>query len=236
MQSLLPNDWQQILKAEFTKDYWLELTNKIELAYLEKVCYPPKKHVFNAFNYCAFKDVKVVIIGQDPYHGKGQANGLCFSYVDTKKFPPSLKNIYKEVGADLDITMPAKNGDLSAWAKQGVLLLNTTLTVQESLPNSHQKYGWTAFTDTVIKTISDEKEKVIFLLWGGFAQKKESLIDESKHLILKATHPSPLGANKGGWFGCKHFSKTNVYLSKNGKKAIEWTLKDKNQPPTLFTL
>ncbi|NJB83390.1 uracil-DNA glycosylase [Wenyingzhuangia aestuarii] len=236
MQNLLPNDWQQILKQEFTKEYWPELLAKVENAYEEKVCYPPKAAIFNAFNYCTYKAVKVVIIGQDPYHGKGQANGLCFSYVDDKKFPPSLKNIYKEIVTDLEIAMPTSNGDLSTWAKQGVLLLNATLTVEEGKPNSHQKFGWSQFTDTVIQTLAKQKEDLVFLLWGGFAQKKASLIDANKHLILKATHPSPLGANKGGWFNCKHFSKTNAYLNQKGKKEINWKIEELNQPPTLFTL
>ncbi|ANW95626.1 uracil-DNA glycosylase [Wenyingzhuangia fucanilytica] len=236
MQTLLPNDWQELLKEEFSKSYWPVLVEKVSDAYQLNTCYPPKDDIFNAFKYCAFKDVKVVIIGQDPYHGKGQANGLCFSYVGTQKFPPSLKNIYKEISNDLAVEMPKSFGDLTAWAKQGVLLLNATLTVQEGKPNSHQKFGWNSFTDAVIQKISKEKQEVVFLLWGGFAHKKEILIDEQKHKILKATHPSPLGANKGGWFGCKHFSKTNNYLKSLGKKEIKWKLIDNNQPPTLFTL
>lgn len=236
MQNLLPNDWQQVLSDEFTKTYWQELMSSIDNAYTNTICYPPKEAVFNAFKYCSFNDLKVVIIGQDPYHGKGQANGLCFSYLGEKRFPPSLKNIYKEIISDLGIDMPNSNGDLSSWAKQGVLLLNATLTVEESKPNSHQTYGWMDFTDQVIQKISEEKENVVFLLWGGFAQKKVKLIDENKHLVLKATHPSPLGANKGGWFGCKHFSKTNKYLQSIDVKEVDWELEDMNQPPTLFTL
>lgn len=236
MQDLLPNDWQEVLKEEFTKDYWSVLEQKVGEAYDLNTCYPPKEDVFNAFKYCTFKDVKVVIIGQDPYHGKGQANGLCFSYVGDGKFPPSLKNIFKEISTDLNINMPNDFGDLTSWAKQGVLLLNATLTVTEKKPNSHQKFGWNHFTDAVIQKISEEKEHVVFLLWGGFAQKKETLIDLEKHKVLKATHPSPLGANKGGWFGCQHFSKTNTYLKSIGKHKIEWKLINENQPPTLFTL
>jgi len=235
MQNLLPNDWEQILKEEFTKEYWSLLMDNVKTSYLENVCYPPKSEIFNAFHYCSFKDVKVVIIGQDPYHGKSQANGLCFSYAATKKLPPSLKNIYKEIATDLDINMPRSNGDLSFWAKQGVLLLNTTLTVEEGKPNSHQKFGWINFTDRVIQKISEERKNVVFLLWGGFAQKKAKLVDEEKHLILKATHPSPLGANKGGWFGCKHFSLTNKYLSNHSKDVINWELKEKNSTLTLFS-
>ena len=236
MQNLLPNDWQELLQEEFTKSYWSNLVEKVENVYESNICYPLKNEVFNAFKYCSFNELKVVIIGQDPYHGKGQANGLCFSYVGNQKFPPSLKNIYKEVSDDLEIEMPNNFGNLTAWAKQGVLLLNATLTVTEGKPNSHQKFGWNQFTDAVIQKISSEKQGVVFLLWGGFAQKKEALIDIKKHKILKATHPSPLGANKGGWFGCKHFSKTNEYLKSIGEKEIKWKLIDENQPPTLFTL
>ncbi len=236
MEQRLPNDWQEVLHREFEQDYWKDLVKDVEKAYEEKVVYPPKNLVFNAFKYCSFKNLKVVVIGQDPYHGAGQANGLCFSYVGTQRFPPSLKNIYKEVENDLAVTMPKNMGDLSFWAQQGVLLLNATLTVVEGKPNSHQKLGWKKFTDAVIQTISKEKEDVVFLLWGGFAQKKSTLINTEKHYILQATHPSPLGANKGGWFGCKHFSKTNAILEKLCKKQIEWKLIDKNQPPTLFTL
>ncbi|MDO3695017.1 uracil-DNA glycosylase [Wenyingzhuangia sp. chi5] len=236
MQTLLPNDWQELLKEEFTKAYWFDLVENVTHAYKSNTCYPIKNEVFNAFKYCSFKEVKVVIIGQDPYHGKGQANGLCFSYVGNQKFPPSLKNIYREISSDLEVEMPNDFGDLTAWATQGVLLLNATLTVEEGKPNSHQKFGWNHFTDAVIQKISEEKQDIVFLLWGGFAQKKEALIDLQKHKILKATHPSPLGANKGGWFGCKHFSKTNEYLKSIGEKEIKWKLINENQPPTLFTL
>ncbi len=236
MQNLLPNDWKDVLKNEFEKDNWIKLSEKVINAYANNTCYPLKSNIFNAFKYCSFKDVKVVIIGQDPYHGKGQANGLCFSYLGANKIPPSLKNIYKEIATDLNISMPINNGDLTAWAKQGVLLLNTTLTVEEGKPNSHKSFGWEKLTDCIIKTISEQKEKIVFLLWGGFAQKKEKLINVDKHLILKATHPSPLGANKGGWFDCQHFSKTNTYLKEKAKKEINWKLAEKNQPPTLFTL
>lgn len=236
MQNLLPNDWQEVLKDEFEKPYWKDLMKKVDNAYENTTCYPPEKDVFNAFKYCSFKNVKVVIIGQDPYHGKGQANGLCFSYVGKQKIPPSLKNIYKEVSTDVKVEMPMDYGDLTAWAKQGVLLLNATLTVEEKKPNSHQKFGWNYFTDAVIQKISSDKKEVVFLLWGGFAQKKEALVDVQKHKVLKATHPSPLGANKGGWFGCQHFSKTNNYLESVGKEKIKWKLVNANQPPTLFTL
>jgi len=236
MKNLLPNDWIEVLNKEFEKSYWIKLVENVTTAYNTSVCYPPKNSIFNAFKHCAFKDVKVVIIGQDPYHGKGQANGMCFSYLGNQKFPPSLKNIYKEITSDLGVNMPMNYGDLTFWAKQGVLLLNVTLTVEQAKPNSHKKYGWELFTNAVIETISESKKDIVFLLWGGFAQKKESLINTKIHCVLKATHPSPLGANKGGWFGCQHFSKTNFYLNKVGVKSINWELKWKNQPPTLFTL
>ena len=236
MNTTLNNSWDFQLKDEFEKPYFTTLTQFVAEAYNTKTCYPPNEQIFAALKACSFEDVKVVLIGQDPYHGKGQANGLCFSYVDNKKLPPSLKNIYKEIVSDLGIEMPTHNGNLISWAKQGVLLINATLTVEEKQPGSHQKKGWETFTDAVIELISEKKEEVVFLLWGGYAQKKTSLIDANKHFILKATHPSPLGANKGGWFGCKHFSKTNAYLRKNGKKEIDWKIEEVNQPPTLFTL
>ncbi|MDO6802207.1 uracil-DNA glycosylase [Wenyingzhuangia sp. 1_MG-2023] len=234
MQNLVPNDWQLILQDEFEKEYWSVLEQKVEASYANTTCYPHKKKLFSTFDYCSFKELKVVILGQDPYHGAGQAHGLCFSYLGENKFPPSLKNIYKEISTDLNVQMPVNNGDLSPWAKQGVLLLNTTLTVEESKPNSHKSFGWSQFTDEVIRKISEKKENVVFLLWGGFAHKKESLIDTNKHYVLKATHPSPLGANKGGWFGCQHFSKTNAYLKQKGMKEIYWQVQEVNQQPDLF--
>lgn len=236
MQNLLLNDWQEVLKDEFIKEYWLNLMNDVNELYKTKVCYPLFKDVFNALNCCSFNDVKVVIIGQDPYHGKGQANGLCFSYVGNSKLPPSLKNIYKEISSDVKVDMPTDYGDLTGWANQGVLLLNSTLTVEEGKPNSHKNIGWNTFTTAIIQKISIEKKNVVFLLWGGFAQKKELLIDTKKHKVFKATHPSPLGANKGGWFGCKHFSKTNQVLKSIGEQEINWKLIPENYPPTLFTL
>ncbi len=236
MKNLIPNDWKYVLQNELQQEYWSLLTTKVEKAYEEQVCYPPKEDIFNAFKLCSFKEVKVVILGQDPYHGQRQANGLCFSYVGTSRLPPSLKNIYKEISKDVVVTMPISNGDLSPWANQGVLLLNACLTVEAGKPNSHKSFGWNTFTDQVIKTISEKKQGVVFLLWGGFAQKKEKLIDPNQHFILKATHPSPLGANKGGWFDTQHFSKTNTYLKSIGKETIDWELKEVDQPPTLFTL
>lgn len=236
MQNQVPNDWQLLLQNEFTKEYWSLLVAKVESSYTENTCYPLKKDLFNAFDNTSLSDLKVVILGQDPYHGVGQAHGLCFSYLGQHKFPPSLKNIYREISSDLGISMPKSNGDLSPWAEQGVLLLNGTLSVEEGKPNSHKSFGWSKFTDEVIRKISEEKEQIVFLLWGGFAHKKEKLINTDKHLVLKATHPSPLGANKGGWFGCQHFSKTNTYLQEAGKQSIDWGLKDVNQQPDLFNL
>ncbi|HYF66956.1 MAG TPA: uracil-DNA glycosylase, partial [Ohtaekwangia sp.] len=180
----------------------------------------PGKEIFRAFDSCSFEDVKVVIIGQDPYHGPGQANGLCFSVRDGVRVPPSLQNIFKEIKLDLGKPIPV-SGDLGRWADQGVLLLNATLTVRGSSPGSHQKKGWEEFTDQIIRTISDEKEHVVFLLWGAYAQKKGEVIDRKKHLVLMSPHPSPFSADRG-FFGCKHFSKTNEYLRSKGLKEIDW--------------
>ena len=190
-------------------------------AYANSICFPPQEMLFNAFNSCSFEAVKVVLIGQDPYHGKGQANGLCFSVQDNVKHPPSLRNIFKELERDIAKPYP-ESGDLTAWAAQGVLMLNATLSVEEGKAGSHQKQGWEQFTDAVIKTISENKKDVIFLLWGGFAHKKAKLIDIKKHHVLKAGHPSPLSANRGYWFGNKHFSKTNKLLINQGKRTIDW--------------
>lgn len=213
--------WETALSAEFNKKYFETLVSTVENAYETTVCYPNKEDIFSAFNNCRFDNLKVVIIGQDPYHGQGQANGLCFSVHDGVKHPPSLINILKELSDNYNTLYPA-TGNLAGWAKQGVLLLNTILTVEKGLPGSHQKKGWETFTDTVIKVISEEKENVVFLLWGGFAKKKSKLIDESKHHILTTGHPSPLSANRGLWFGNKHFLKTNEFLKSKGLKEIEW--------------
>ena len=188
--------------------------------YENNFCFPEQKNIFEAFNTCSFKNLKVIIIGQDPYHGKGQANGLCFSVMDHIPHPPSLKNIFKELESDLGKPLPI-SGDLSSWASQGVLLLNSTLTVREGEPGSHQNKGWEQFTDAVITTVSQKKEQLVFLLWGKFAQSKIKLISRNKHQVLTAPHPSPLGAWRG-WFGCKHFSKTNAFLKKHHKKEIVW--------------
>lgn len=217
----IESSWQEKLNKEFNQTYFQSLTQKVRQEYLEgKAVYPPAPLIFNAFALCPFSEIKVVILGQDPYHGEGEAHGLCFSVPKEVRIPPSLKNIYKEIKSDLG-TEIANSGNLERWAKQGVLLLNATLTVEKDTPGSHQGLGWETFTDAVIKKISEEKSGVVFLLWGKFAQAKSSLIDESKHLILKAPHPSPFSAHTG-FFGCKHFSLTNGYLENQGKKPIEW--------------
>ena len=213
--------WYSVLSSEFEKGYFQNLIYFLKEEYSNFTCFPKGNQIFSAFNHCSFDEVKVVIIGQDPYHGIGQANGLCFSVNDGINFPPSLINIFKEINADLNIPVPV-TGNLERWSNQGVLLLNATLTVRENLAGSHQNKGWEIFTDEVIKKISDEKEGVVFLLWGGFAKRKGSKIDRSKHLVLESGHPSPLSANRGLWFGNKHFSVTNEYLKKTGKKGIDW--------------
>jgi uracil-DNA glycosylase len=221
MFSIIHSSWQNILSNEFEKPYFEKLLTFIKQEYANKICFPIESEIFAAFNHCPFDKLKVVIIGQDPYHGFGQANGLCFSINDGVSFPPSLLNIFKEIQTDLAIPIPI-SGNLERWADQGVLLLNATLTVRESEAGSHQKQGWETFTDAVIQKISNEKENVVFLLWGGFAQKKGTKIDRTKHLVLETGHPSPLSANRGFWFGNKHFRKINVYLKSIGKQAIEW--------------
>jgi uracil-DNA glycosylase len=217
----ISDSWKNILQPEFEKLYFKELAEFVKTEYKNHTCYPDKKDIFAAFNACSFNDLKVVIIGQDPYHGNKQANGLCFSVQDGIKHPPSLKNIFKELEADVQEPVPI-SGDLSAWAQQGVLLLNATLTVRESEAGSHQKQGWETFTDEVIKQISNEKENIVFLLWGGFAKKKVKLIDTKKHHILESGHPSPLSANRGYWVGNEHFSKTNTFLKSINKNEIDW--------------
>ena len=223
MISTIYSSWKNELLPEFEKEYFQKLDAFITDAYTKSTCFPGQEQIFSAFNHCSFENIKVVLIGQDPYHGKGQANGLCFSVHDGIKHPPSLVNILKELCVNYDTLYPA-TGNLEAWAKQGVLLLNATLTVEESKAGSHQKQGWETFTDAVIKTISDQKENVVFLLWGGYAKKKIKLIDTAKHCILETGHPSPLSANRGYWFGNKHFLKTNVYLNSKGITEIDWLL------------
>ncbi|MCF8714386.1 uracil-DNA glycosylase [Joostella atrarenae] len=221
MEIAINDTWKEQLKGEFSKEYFKELVSFVKEEYANHVCYPPENEIFAAFNYCAFNDTKVVIIGQDPYHGPNQANGLCFSVHDGIKHPPSLINIFKELETDINKDYP-ESGNLESWAEQGVLLLNATLTVREHDAGSHQKKGWEVFTDTIIKTISDNREDIIFLLWGGFAKKKIKLIDTKKHHVLTSGHPSPLSANRGYWFGNRHFSICNEILLKNGKKPIIW--------------
>jgi len=213
--------WQPILQEEFEKEYFKNLNTFVKSEYKKTTCFPKGDEIFNAFNACTFNDLKVVIIGQDPYHGIGQANGLCFSVNEGIAQPLSLLNIFKELQADINKPIP-KSGNLITWANQGVLLLNATLTVRAHEAGSHQKQGWEQFTDAVIKQISDKKENIVFLLWGGFAKKKGAKIDKTKHHVLTSGHPSPLSANRGYWFENKHFSKTNEFLKSKGLGVINW--------------
>ena len=213
--------WKKELKPEFEKDYFKNLINFVKTEYSEHKCFPPGGEIFAAFDHSDFEKTRVVILGQDPYHGVGQANGLCFSVKDGIQFPPSLINIFKEIENDLGKSLPS-TGNLERWADQGVLLLNATLTVRAHQAGSHQNKGWETFTDRVIHIISEHKENVVFMLWGGYAKKKAKLIDASKHFILTSGHPSPLSANRGYWFGNKHFSKANEYLRQHGKEEIDW--------------
>jgi len=212
--------WKSRLLPEFEKDYFIKLTDFIRDEYRRNTIYPPGALIFNAFNLCPFENVKAVILGQDPYHGEGQAHGLCFSVRDGVGFPPSLINIFKEIGSDLGLSMPV-TGDLSRWAEQGVLLLNATLTVRAHQAGSHQKKGWEEFTDYVIRIVNSEKNNVVFFLWGAYAQKKGESIDKSRHLVLESVHPSPLSASRG-FFGNRHFSRCNEYLESKGIDPINW--------------
>jgi uracil-DNA glycosylase len=221
MDIKIHSSWQQVLESEYEKPYFQELISFVKNEYATKRCFPLESEIFAAFNHCPFDKVKVVIIGQDPYQGFGQANGLCFSVNDGINFPPSLINIFKEIQSDLGLPIPI-SGNLERWADQGVLLLNATLTVRETEAGSHQNKGWETFTDSVIQKLSDEKENIVFLLWGGFAKKKGAKINRTKHHVLETGHPSPLSANRGLWFGNKHFSKTNTYLQSLGKETIKW--------------
>ncbi|GLB52397.1 uracil-DNA glycosylase 2 [Neptunitalea chrysea] len=215
------DSWKPFLRNEFDKPYFEELTHFVKQEYQQHTCYPKGKEIFAAFDHCSFDDLKVVIIGQDPYHGPNQANGLCFSVQDGIAHPPSLINIFKEIETDLGIPYP-QSGNLERWADQGVLLLNATLTVRAHQAGSHQNKGWETFTDAVIKTVSEYKQDVVFLLWGGFAKKKVKLIDGKKHHVLTTGHPSPLSANRGYWFGNKHFSNCNTFLASKGVAPIQW--------------
>ena len=212
--------WKDRLSEEFQKPYFSNLTDFVRSEYTQHTVYPPGKEIFKAFDACSFQDAKVVIIGQDPYHGPGQANGLCFSVHDGIRMPPSLVNIFKEIHNDLGKPIP-RSGDLVRWANQGVLLLNATLTVRAASPGSHQNKGWEQFTDAAIRKISEERENLVFLLWGAYAQKKGEVIDRKKHLVLMSAHPSPFSADRG-FFGCGHFSKANEYLKSKGIAEIDW--------------
>lgn len=220
MQVNIEKSWQKYLQEEFDKDYFKELTKFVKSEYKKFPVYPPGKLIFNAFEQTPFDQLKVIILGQDPYHGYRQAHGLAFSVQNGIALPPSLKNIFKEIQADIG-TPPPKDGDLTRWAKQGVFLLNSTLTVRKGLAGSHQGKGWETYTDEVISILSEQKENLVFLLWGNYARNKSKLINTKKHLVLEAPHPSPFSVDRG-FFGCKHFSKTNDYLEKHGFRIIEW--------------
>lgn len=212
--------WKKVLNKEFEKPYFIELSDFVLEEYVKNKIYPPPKDIFRSFDLCPFDKVKVVILGQDPYHGSKQANGLAFAVDESIALPPSLQNIFKEIESDLGI-IPEKSGDLTRLAKQGVLLLNATLTVRAQTPGSHQKKGWEIFTDTVIKALSEEREHIVFMLWGNYAKNKGTIIDRNKHLVLEAAHPSPFSAYSG-FFGCKHFSKANAYLKNHELEEIDW--------------
>ena len=219
----IDSSWKTVLVDEFTKNYFTELRNKVRIEYKSNVIYPHPTKIFNAFSLTPFNKVKVVVIGQDPYHGENQAHGLSFSVENGVKIPPSLNNIFKELKSDLKINLP-KSGNLSSWAEQGVLMLNSVLTVRRGVANSHKNIGWEIFTENVISIISSQLSNIVFILWGKQAQEKIKIIDTKKHLILKSAHPSPLSAYNG-FFGCKHFSKCNAYLKKSNKKQIDWSLR-----------
>lgn len=220
MKVKIEASWKELLKKEFEKDYFHELAEFVKSEYKSGAVYPPPQLIFAAFDVCPVKQVKVVVLGQDPYHGLGQANGLAFSVNDGVRQPPSLMNIYKEIEKDVGKKMPA-TGNLERWAKQGVMLLNATLTVRAYQAGSHQKKGWEEFTDAVVKKLNEVREGLVFMLWGSYARKKGGVVDRKKHLVLEAPHPSPLSAHQG-FFGCKHFSQANDYLWMNGVEPIEW--------------
>ena len=221
MNVKIEESWRRHIGMEFEKPYFASLTEFVRSEYTRTKCYPPGHLIFNAFNLCPFDKVKVVIIGQDPYHEPGQAHGLSFSVNDGVQFPPSLVNIFKEIQNDLGTPMPS-SGNLTRWAEQGVLLLNATLTVRAHQAASHQHKGWEEFTDAAIQALSRDRDHLVFILWGGYARSKSKLIDASRHLILQSVHPSPLSANRGGWFGNHHFSLCNRYLEANGEQPIKW--------------
>lgn len=221
MEKFIPTDWYSLLESTLKQSYFQQLSEFVEKEYDTFRCYPPKEMIFSAFTFFPPSETKVVIIGQDPYHGHGQANGLCFSVNDGMAFPPSLQNIFKELECDLDIPI-AISGNLERWAKQGILLLNATLTVRENQAGSHQGKGWENFTNCVIEELSNQNDQLIFLLWGNYAQQKIKLIDTKKHIVLTSGHPSPLSANRGLWFGNGHFGKVNELLKQQSKTPIEW--------------
>jgi uracil-DNA glycosylase len=220
MDVRIEQSWKVRLNNEFEKEYFVKLSEFVKEEYRTKTVFPPGSFIFNAFELCPFDKVKAVIIGQDPYHGPGQAHGLCFSVRDGVEFPPSLKNIFKEIGSDLGYT-PSGSGDLSRWARQGILLLNATLTVRAHVAGSHQKKGWEEFTDSAISTLNREKDNLVFFLWGAYAQKKGESIDRSRHLVLESVHPSPLSASRG-FFGNRHFSRCNEYLEEHSIEPVDW--------------
>lgn len=221
MEVNIEQSWKKHLEGEFDKDYFAKLADFVKEEYKKGAVFPPPKAIFRAFDFCPFDQVKVVILGQDPYHGPMQANGLCFAVNDGIELPPSLVNIYKEIESDLGVKMNYEKGALENWARQGVLLLNATLTVRAKQAGSHQNKGWEELTDAAIEALSHQREGIVFMLWGRYAQNKGSVIDQSKHLVLKAPHPSPLSAY-AGFFGCKHFSQANDYLVAHGKAPIKW--------------
>lgn len=221
MNVKINDSWAERLGNEFAQPYFSQLTDFVRHEYATTTCYPPGRLIFNAFNLCPFDSVKVVIIGQDPYHEAGQAMGLSFSVPDGMAMPPSLQNIFKEIQSDLGIGVP-QSGNLTRWAEQGVLLLNATLTVRAHQAGSHQRHGWERFTDAAISRLSEGRDHLVFILWGGYARSKASLIDRSRHLVLESVHPSPLSANRGGWFGNHHFSRCNEYLAGHGMGPINW--------------
>lgn len=231
MKIEIEESWREVLNQEFEQPYFKSLWNFVNEAYSSKVVYPPQENIFNAFHLTPFKNVKVVILGQDPYHGPNQANGLSFSVKEGVVLPPSLRNIYKELADDLDV-YNSLSGDLSHWAKQGVLLLNAILTVEQKMPGAHQKQGWEQFTDRVIEVLSEERESIVFILWGSYAQKKGKHIDRTKHFVIETVHPSPLSVYRG-FFGSKPFSKTNDFLISKKQKPIDWYI-PQNQKELLF--
>ena len=221
MNVKIEESWRQRLQGEFDKPYFAALTEAVRQEYRQTACYPPGPLIFNAFNLCPFDRVKVVILGQDPYHEPGQAHGLSFSVQDGVSFPPSLQNIFKEIHDDVGNPIPT-SGDLTRWARQGVLLLNATLTVRAHMANSHSRLGWQQFTDAATRALASEREHLVYLLWGGYARSKAYMIDRQKNLVLESVHPSPLSANRGGWFGNHQFSQCNAYLQANGESPINW--------------